>query len=408
MRKRARLIFGLILLLVMAAAQAGAQARLTPRRLLLSVTRQPDARLTDNDARMVSQAILMRLQAASTEMLVTESEEEWKGEDESRLIGIAEAAQADCWLWISLGGGWEALTLTVRSYDLLSRALAVTLTLTREGWTSAHDLSLETWDDLTRPVAGYYHAVEAVAAEEAETTELLSIIALPGTVITGLGEPLVIGADGAGYREMPALREYTLRASLRGHFFMKKTIFLVDERLVDFDQTPDPRWTLDAVMQDRGNPGAGLTWYFDPGRTFLRLGATTSLIAIGLDGAEAFTSQPLSTPYVQWGWYFTREDAAVSLYAGIGGFFRVVHEMDTAVVIDALSPGGFTFIAGAEMPLSPRVLLFFEYAPSLYLTDVPELLRASLGAGSEYAGWAFDTWGAFNALSARFGIRWIL
>jgi hypothetical protein len=396
MRKNAPRILGLILLLAMAAMQAGAESRLAPRRLLLAVTR------------MISSAILIRLQSASAEYIVMEPGEKWTGEDESRLTGIAEAAQADCWLWISLDGGWEALTVTVRSYDLLTQALAVNLTLTREGWTSAHDLALEPWDDLTRPVAAHYRSVEATVPETAETVELLSIVALPGTVITGLGEPLVVGADGTGYREMPALREYTLRASLRRYHFMKKTIFLADERLVTFDQTPDPRWTLDVVIQDRGNPGVGFTWYFDPGVSFLRLGVMTCMLGVPLDGTRAFSSQPFSTAIVQWGWYLTREDASFSLYGSIGGFLRVIHESGTSTVIDALSPGGVTIVAGAEIPLSPQSRLFIEYTPTQYFTEVPELLRASLGAESGDAGWIFDASSGLNLLSARIGVRWTL
>jgi hypothetical protein len=402
-----RALFGSILLMTAAIAwaQADPQAALSPRRIMLRVSRAPDAMLTEADTRLLASSLLIRLQAASAEYALTESDA--ADGDDSRLAAAAEAAHADAWIAVRAAGSWEELTLSVRSFDLLSRAAAFELAVKRAGWTSAGDLSLEAWDDIAGPVKGHFHRVAAAqAAVVVRPTALITVTAAPGTVVTGLGEPLAIDASGTTSRERPIMREYTLRASLEGRQFEKRSVFLTEDRTVSFTQPAVPRWNAGLSLWDRAHPGVDLAWHYVPGFGFVRLGVTTLLAGIALDGSEVISSQPLTEATLGAGWYLTRERTALKVYAGLAGFVRVVHEPGAAPTVDALSPGGFMAAIGAELPLSARTRLFFEYTPTQYFTALPALFKASLSGGSSSAGWVYSTGAAANLLSARLGIRW--
>ncbi|MGA2977090.1 MAG: hypothetical protein ABSF77_17415 [Spirochaetia bacterium] len=410
MKKNGFLVMILILLASFVSAQTANQPEMAPRRLLLSVFRQQDAQITDNELLMVSRSLFARLQQGSAEIVVVEPAKDTALGGASQLTAEAEAAGADSWLSISVGGGWAALKIYVQSFDLFSQAMVADFSVARDAWSSSHDLALETWDDVVQPIVAHYHMMEGAAAPSADQQLAeLTVTALPGTVVTGIGgSPLTIGQNGTGSLKVPTDREYVLRASLPGYAFCAQRIFLSSDRAITFSQAAYPQWTLETSLQDAAHPGAALSFHFSTGQGFIRIGATTCLVGIALNDTEVFSSQPLTNMFLQTGLYITRGKSPLSFYFGIGAFWRVVDQPGVALALDSLSGWGFNWVIGSEIDGPSGGRFFLEYTPTEYLTSVPDLLRASLGPYAAPPGWIFNAQSALNLFSLRIGYRWNL
>ncbi len=79
---------------------------------------------------------------------------------------------------------------------------------------------------------------------------------------------------------------------------------------------------------------------------------------------------------------------------------------ELVVLLDALAPAGLELAAGVEVAMGPGARLFLEYTPALYSAPYPSLLRAALESSGP--GWAVFSGSALNALSFRYGVRWLL
>jgi hypothetical protein len=329
--------------------------------------------------------------------------------DASLLASEAEAAGADSWLSISVGGEWSALELGVQSFDLISKAMVADLSVVREGWQSEQDLALETWNDIVQPIAAHYHMVETAVAQQGPPRALLSVRALPGTKISGLGGlPLFVDESGTASREVPAARQYTLGASLVGYIFSSRQIYLEADRVVSFEQSPESHWTAEAAFQDRAYPGVGLAWSLRPGVFSFKLGITTYLVGLAFDANGVFASQPLSEIILQATAYWFPGASDFRFYTGEAFYLRIDHPAGSRSSLDALSFGGIKGIIGTELMVSPRGRLFFEYTATVYFGVAPELFKASLGPDKTPPGWVFTPTTAMNLLSFRAGYRWQL
>ncbi len=389
-------------------SSAAAQDRVA-RRLLLVVAPDDSTTLAANDLFLLSRSVQMELQRATKEINVVEAAGSVPDLSEAGLAEAAKSAGADSWLSVIAGGGWSTLKLAVRSFDLISNAMVLDTTVTREGWQSPLDLSLESWDDIAQPIAGHYHMVEAAVAPQGPRAALLTIKALPGTKISGLGpKPLVVDASGSLAQEMPVSRQYDIRASLIGHLPEHRQIYLEADRAVDFDQKPESRWTLDMSLQDRAYPGFSIAWSPRLGHFSFKLGITTYLVGLAFNSTGVFSSAPLSEAELQATAYLFPETGFFRLYTAQTFFLRVDHAIGTTPSLDSLSLGGMKGIIGAELLGSARGNWFFEYAPTVYFTHVPNMLQAALSSGSPPPGWLFFPSSAVNLLSFRAGYRWQL
>ena len=409
--KRFWLVITFLLLLVATAhaQDTGAADTKAPRRLLLVVTRQVDGSLAANDLLMLSRSVQVQLQKATNEIVVVEPSEPVTDISAARLAEAAKVEGADSWLWVIAGGGWTTLKLAVQSFDLISNSLVLDSALAREGWQSPQDLAMETWDDIAQPLAGHFHMVTAAAVQQGPVLALLTITALPGTKITGLGGPaLTADENGMTSREVSAPRQYTLRASLRGHAYVSKPVFVTSERVITLEQRQISSWAVDLSLQDRAYPGVALGWSPVPGVFTVKLGFTSYLVGIPLDSSGLLSSQPLTDLVLQADLYFSPVPEALRVYSGFGVYLRISHSASSLVSLDPLSFGGIKSILGVEFPVSSQGSLFMEYAPTAYFTAFPELLRASLGPGNSPPGWEFGTAVGINFLSFRAGWRWQL
>ncbi len=392
------------------AQETAATDTLAPRRMLLSVARDADGTFTPNDLLQISRSLQIKLLSATAEIDVVEPAEGITDHSSTGLNAAARAAGADSWLSVSAGGGWAALKLSVRSSDLIADTTVLDITVMRTGWESSQDLSGEEWAEIIQPIAGHYHRVAvAVVAPQGPALARVTVTALPGTRITGLGEPaLIVDESGAASREMPAAHQYTLDASLSGYFFISQQIFLAADKVVSFVQKPESTWSLDALLQDRGYPGVSFGWSPIPGRVTLKLGIRTYLFGLAFDAAGVISSSPLSDVLIQGIVSPIAELGPVRPYLGLEGFLRVDHPAGSVPSLDGLSPGGAKAIVGVELMTTPGGGFFLEYAPIMYFTETPELLKAALGPGSLPPGWIFSPASALNMLSFRAGYRWQL
>jgi hypothetical protein len=383
--------------------------RMVPRRLMLAVTRPQGSLFTAGDALMIIRSLHQRIQDADGKLVVVEASEMLPLPDSEAIGAAARAAGTDGWMLLTLDGQWTSARLGIRVVDLLSNSTVADTSATRTSWTSPASLPGETWADVVEAVAGKFPMVESAALPAAEEQlARLMVTALPGSVVTGLGAaPMRIDANGSALRMLPTAREYSLRTTLPGYMVVTQKIFLSGDRQLVIEQKKSPRWGLDVSLSDSRAPGMDITMSFPSRSLFARLGVTTYALALALSQTEVFLSDPLTNVELRAGIYLSPEDRFFRFYAGLGGFARIVHAKDTSPMFDPVAPLGFMFLLGAEVPVSARGRLFFEYTPSMYLTNIPDTLRASLGS-DDLPGWLFASSEGFNLLSFRIGYRWPL
>jgi hypothetical protein len=377
------------------------------RRILLSMARLPGSSFTPGDAVMISRSLLQRLQEAGAEFVVVESSSETGGQSLEQLGSSARSAGADGWLQVTLSGGWGSAKLGIRSYDLISGSMVAELNQERNGWAAPAGLAREGWEDVVKAVAGKFPPVEGTAPVDASIPEArLTITALPGSVVTGLGkEPLRIESDGSASRVLPALRQYELRTSLAGFTPVTQRLFLSADREVRVEQTKESRWAMELSLLDGRAPGFDVSMAFPAQSLFLRLGFTTYAAALALSSTDTFVSEPLTNLGLQAGLYLRPSDRLLRFYAGLGAFLRIVHATGTALTLDPVSPFALHAVLGTELRLSPNGRLYLEYTPTFFQTTLPDQFRASLGPDT-VPGWIFGPAEAFSMFSFRIGYRW--
>jgi hypothetical protein len=404
--------FLLIVALLLAAACGFAleAPRLIPRRLMLAVTRPQGSKFTPGDALMIARSLHQRLQDADGQLIVVETPERPAPATPESMGAAARDAGADSWMLLTLGGQWTSARLGIRAEDLLSNSLVADFSATRTTWTSPASLPGETWADAVEAVAGKFPMVESAVPPGAdEQLARLTIKALPGSVVTGLGSaPIRIDSNGSAFRMLPAAREYSLRTSLPGYRIVTQKIFLSGDRELTVEQKKSSRWGLDVSLSDSRAPGMDFTMAIPTLSLFVRLGVTTYALALALSQTEVFLSDPLTNVELRAGIYLSPEDRFFRFYTGLGGFARIVHAKNTAPMFDPVAPLGFMLLIGTELPISALGRLYFEYTPSIYPTGMPDALRASLGPDNAPPGWLFASSAGFNLLSFRVGYRWPL
>jgi hypothetical protein len=386
------------------------QAPQPPRKLLLHVEQAGGTGYSQNELLMISRSIMLTLQNAVGNVTVIESPDGQLPASGSRINELAQAAKADCWLWIGLSNKGKGTSVRVRSFDIPTSEQTFDQALGRDARISILDLPYEKWRDIASlvsqnygPGAGRHSAQLAPSAAQpqpaASDAAVLTIHALPGTVISdGNGASATTGTDGTVQLRLPAPAEYSLRATLTDYHEVKEDLFLSSDRTIDVAQRPLSRWALDFSMQDIESPGVDLSRFIVPNFLFVRLGFTTRLIGLALTNDAVFSNEPLTTFALQGGIYFRPEDVLFRFYGALGGFLRV-HSPD----LDPLAPAGVQISLGAEIGAAEHGGFFFEWEPAFYFAPEPGFQNSFGNNGM--AGWFFPSWGALNILTVRIGYR---
>ena len=399
----------LVLVLLSASGFALEAPRQIPRRLAVAVSRPQGSKFTPADALMIARSLHQHLQDADGQVVIVEIAEMPAAATPVEMGSAATAAGADSWMLLTLDGQWTSARLGFRADDLHSNSTVAQFSTTRTTWSSPASLPGETWADAVGAIAGKFPMIE-VAAPPADSEQLarLDLTALPGSVITGLGSPPIrVDSSGSAFRMLLPEREYTLRTSLPGYVVVTQKIFLSGDRELAVQQKKSSRWGLDVSLSDSRAPGMDFTMAFPTLPLFMRLGITTYALALALSPTEVFLSVPLTNIELRAGIYLSPEDRFFRFYAGLGAFARIVHAKDTFPMFDPVAPLGFMLLAGTEVPISAQGRLYFEYTPSVYLTNMPDALRAALGSDNA-PGWVFASSEGFSLISFRVGYRWQL
>lgn len=381
-------------------------ARLAPRHVLLTVTAAQESGFTQGDLLLVARSLHQRLAEAEPDVIFVEpTVEPAAGED---LAARTQQAGADSWIELTVSGDWSSARLQVRAFDLLLRSKVADFGAQRITWVSPGGLSQETWADVTQAISGKFPMLETSAADSGSPRlARLTISALPGSTVTGLGSPVLrVGRQGKAFRELPPRKEYALRVDLPGYAPVNTRVFLGSDREVEIHQVKSPSWGLEGALSDSRAPGIDASVYFPGSSLFVRYGFFTYAVGLALDSSGVLLSEPLTTLEMQMGAYLSPEDRFFRWYVAGGGFVRIVHAPDAWPLMDALSPGGLRAVAGVETPISSHGKLYFELTPTWYQTSQPDAFRAALGQDRNPPGWAFGPTYAFSVLSFRIGYRW--
>jgi hypothetical protein len=282
-------------------------------------------------------------------------------------------------------------------------------TLNREGGLSPLDLPFEKWDDIVSLLAPSFPpaADQRDASAQQETT--LTIRALPGTTLTGIGKSKeTVGQDGVAVIRLPGPGQYSVRAALSGYYPETSSFFAAGNKEVTLSQAPASWWALDASLMEMGYPGVDVTRFIVPNSLYVKVGLTTYAFGLAFTDTQVFTNSPLTNLVFQTGIYLRPEDVLFRPYLNFGVFTRIVHSPGKLVDIDPLSWGGFQISFGTEIGRSPHARFFFEYQPMFYASNVPGLFQASFGTSDRPFGWSFSDRSALNFLCFRAGYRWTL
>jgi hypothetical protein len=405
---RARWLF--LALITCSAVMAPAQesSRLLPRKLLLLVSPAQGSGFAPADVLIITRSLDQRIQEADPALIIVESAADSVPGSDEEMRTLAREDGADCWMSVSIQGDWSSARLKVRAFDLVSGAAVSDLAVARTAWGSPGALAQETWADVVPAVAGKFPMVlSAETTDAGPVLARLTVQALPGSVITGLGTPpLKVGPDGSAERMLAPYHEYALRVSLPGYRPVTERIFLSEDRVLALKQEAPSRRGLELSLTDARAPGIDMTIQADQ-TFFIRFGLTTYAVGLALSQTEVLLSDPLTILTLQAGLYLSPEDQFFRTYLGVGGFLRVVHAAGWAPMLDPVAPLGLRFVAGLEVPVSARGRVYLEYTPTLYYTSVPDAFRAALGP-DDTPGWWFGPRYGVSIFSFRLGYRWSL
>jgi hypothetical protein len=403
-----------LLVLFLAAAclfgQEPGTSSQSPRRLMLSVDQKTGTGFTPDELTLLSRSMLLALQEARGDLVLVEPVRTPQPGSDLEITTLAQESGADCWIHVELSGSRTDAILRVRSFDVLDGTVVFEKTVPRQGGDSAaQNLVGERWEDIAAFLQGTYPPRASATALPMKNPDTISVtfqgIAGTRVKLSGAGSAkATLGADGTANVELPSAGTYELRATRLGSLTVKRKLVVRGDRTLALDQKKAPRMAIDASAL-LAWPGVAFSWAPIPDLLFLRAGLTTYLLGLVMREDTIFTSDPLTTIDILAGLYVLPSDSAWRLYAGLGGFLRVVHAPGELFAIDPLAPGGLQAALGIEARLAGPIRLFAEYEPMLYLTRYGSLFASAMG---DSPGWVFFPQAALQMLSLRLGVRWHL
>ncbi len=381
-------------------------------RLLLAVENRSVSAFSEAERAVTARSVAFALQSAEKRMAVIDYGSAVFPESRDERAQECARLRADGWLWIGLSGEKTAPILFVECFDIGSERMLLSTEMKKEQELSLAELAEEKWTDIVKAVAAGFQGALHVSSETAATgagTALVTIQALPGTVITGLPEgPLTVGEDGKASRRVPVPNVYTIRGAVAGYSPVTIDFYLLADRKLSLPQKPAPRWAFDASGLNALFPGGAVSFHMIPNWLFARFDAVTYLVGLQLRDESFLYSMPLFNFRLGAGGYMTPEDFPIRPYAAAGGFLRICWLAGFLPEVEPISPGGMFLEIGAEIPVMEQGRLFIEYSPMDYLTGFPELFLASLGDEGNRTGYLITPVGVLSLLNFRFGFRWLL
>lgn len=267
--------------------------------------------------------------------------------------------------------------------------------------------------------AFWVETVDAAAAAAASLRPArLAITGLPGTVVEGFGDPILLPKSGSVVIPLALPSRIPWVASAPGRI-PERGVFLASadgQRLA----IPRRRWALDVGAYGLAF-GELRASYSPSGRFFAR--ASLSQFFFGLSLADSHNdSQPqlvLSYPLVQaglgLGFYSAPQIAELRSYLSLDLFARLFFPEGRGIYLDPVAPVGAQPSVGLEWGRGPVVRLYAEIGAVFYPWAMPGLMAASLDGNSASGlifggkGWISGQPGWFLEVPvARIGARFRL
>ena len=392
------LLFALIPLLLY--AEDGEMSR-TDRRLLLFYSDETDS--IGNVRSLLYESLVSELASGENSPAVTIYPRSWTGLTEDGLDHEAQATHSDAWL-------------TVRVLPMDENLYRVEFTLkdllSSENFSSYFTYPIPTFRDVKDIF--WYEVTTAVKTRllPREEKTALSIIALPGTVISGIPGKKKVKVGASGRLEYPDAGGgmLELRAEKSGYY--PEGVYVVPGdgiTEVRFDQHRGPRGFFGLYAWNGQFPGVEGGIYTLPGEVFIKGGFTSYIVGLYLPGgsdvdASLLTSLNLVQLHLSVGTYISDMDARVRWYGGMGIQGRLIVSSDY-FGFDPIVPLCIQPVLGAELSHLGSARLFIEYAPSLYIWDSAQKLA---GTYPEDYSMPYITGDNFfvEPLAFRVGLRW--
>jgi hypothetical protein len=377
------------------------------RRLLLCFELAPDANFSQEEELLLYESLLVQLGSASRKVAVLETSGRKPGASDADRSTLARSLGGDSWLRVGLSGDWTLVNVAASSYDLLTGQTVFDLQMSKSLLRGAADLERGFWTEVLQAAAGYYSQAAAAKTLPGEVV----FLAPPGTLIAVAGrEDLRADTDGQASLSVQLPLTLSIRATRPG-FYPMESKYYVSQELTTLELAParGARFAFDVYLNNAIFPGFEFSWFPLPNTLFLRAGFTTYLAGLFFSGdyenTSLFVSETLNLLDLGFGSYLNDADRHLRVYAGLGAFLRLITSLGY-FGLEPIAPWGLQTFLGLEYSRRLKQRFYLELAPLLYVTDRPDLLKASFPPNTRRAGYLFLDKAAVSFLNLRFGFRW--
>lgn len=409
-----RRIAAIGVVLALAAGEAWTQPLEVPRKVVLYFESSLGQEATREDFVYLYETLVTRLAREPLAVLVPASIDAPQSDEARKQQALERGAEG--WVRVTVTRTAEDWRLGVSWMDLLGGETAVT----ERGFSRPDlaDLEGAFWDEAAEAIAAAFTPVEQKLEVASGRRGEVTVKALAGTTVRGLGEePLEIGSDGTGRIELTRPGFYRIEATKAGSLPVREVRYLaVVDTVWEIVQKPAPQWMFEAYTLNASYLGGSFGELF--GSFYLRLGLTTYLIAPWLrneNDEERDATLPLTDLVAAFGYLPLGPDAPVRPYADIAVIVRVSLAGGT-VAVEPVAPLGCRAAAGVEVLAGPGLRLFADYGPVFYDVHASEaaVVDATLTVnGDRSSGYFYKPWWGgvlggvlIDLVGFRLGVRW--
>jgi hypothetical protein len=376
-------------------------------RYMIYLFESEEGTLAPEQGFVLYNSILAAVAQANPDVVVLESPDPAVPRTKAGREELARRINADCWLHVAADGGFENLTVTVETFDIL-RQETLGSQVIRPGFVvDFRTISRGFWGGIVAAIKdGYSRVVDLTS---------LTVRGKPGTEVQGVpGGTLTIGESGVVEQKVPYPSVFGLRARAPGYYEVERPMSLgIDALSVDLGQVAKPWFGAELRLSSLQFPGVRFWVSIIPAEVFTRLGFTTQMIGIyPIDNAPSIFafSSPLSMVELDVGLYLLPAEQQFRLFAALGGYLRIAHPAGYFGLDTGAAAGAVTLSIGGDYSPSRRLRFVFDYQPAFILAPDPQrFINLSFVPNSypsgEVPGYVLLPWGLFDLRNFTVGVR---
>lgn len=340
--------------------------------------------LTEEQSFILYNSILSAAAEANPDVVILESPDPGVPRTKEAREELARRINADCWLTVTVSGGYPNITIEAQTFDIL-RQEGTGDDLIRPGFVvDSRVIARGFWGNIVGFIRDGYKRIVDVSP--------LVVRGRPGTELSGVpGGPYRIDETGVFSQDIPYPSVFTLRARSQGAYDVVRHLTVGIEPVeLDLDQVSLPWFGAELSLSSLQFPGARFWASIRPARLFVRLGLSTQLVGLYLlDNSESLlkTGSPLSLLSLDAGAYILPPEQLFRLFVAAGGYLRIAHPEGHIGVDRDAAPGALTLSLGGEYSPSRRFRFVFAYEPAYILASDPaRFISLSFAANSYPSG----------------------